>query len=80
MTRVEVYAMLEERSRATNEALEARERQRRQARWRPRVDRLNIYLGEPLYWNHGYYGHCWPWHGHHGHGHHGHFGVSLGTW
>lgn len=91
MTRAEVYAMLEERSQATNDALEAKERQKRQARRRPRLDRVNIHLGSPVYWHHGYYGpyyydHCWPWHGRHWHGHrwhghgHGHFGISLRTW
>jgi len=80
MSRAQVYAMLEERSRATDEALEAKERQKRQVQQRRRrSDRLNIYLGAPLYWRHGYYGpyyhgHCWPWHGHH------HGGVYLRTW
>jgi hypothetical protein len=70
MSRAEVYDMLEERARATNEAVEAKERQSRQKQTRRSTDRLNIYLGAP-YWHYGYhrpyyYGHCWPWHGHHG--------------
>jgi len=81
MSRAEVYSMLEERAKETNEALEAKERQTRQKRTRRSTDRLNIYLGTPLYWHYGYhrpyhYGHCWPWHGHG----HRHYGVHWGHW
>ena len=69
MSRAEVYDMLDERSRATNKALEAKERQSQRKQVRRSTDRLNIYLGAP-YWHYGYhrpyhYGHCWPWYGHH---------------
>ena len=78
MSRAQVYAMLEERSRATNEAREAKEQQKRQAQRPRRSDRLSIYLGNPLYQPYGYYrpyyyGHCRPWHGHR-------HGVYLRTW
>ena len=69
MNRAEVYDLLDERSEATNKALEAKERQSRQKKTRRSVDRFNIYLGAPS-WHYGYhrpyyYGHCRPWYGHH---------------
>ncbi len=76
MSRAEVYDMLDERSRVAQAALEAKEQQKRQTHTRRR-DRLNIYLGDPLYRPYGYYrpyyhGHCRPWHRHHG--------IHLRTW
>ena len=81
MSRAQVYALLEDRSRATNEALEAKEEQERQEKERRRSEWPDIYLGGSLYWYDGYcgpyyhggyhHGHCWPWYGHYGvyHGH-----------
>ena len=74
MTRAEVYAMLEERSRETREALEAKKRRDRRPRWDP----VDVHLGVPLYWHYGYYDHCWSWYGH-PRPWHGHYGVHLGT-